>query len=104
MRLWTVILAATAGTVLLRVTLLVALRNVILPPAVDRLSGLVLPVAIAAILGATLHGAALTGPATDVLALLVGAVATALVVRRTGSVLAAVGAGLAVVAGVSYLC
>jgi hypothetical protein len=64
---------------------------------------LIFPVAIAAILGASLHQTAPPARLTDLVALGAGAVITALVSRRTGSVLAALGSGLAVVAVVSTL-
>ena len=103
MSLWTTILLAALGTFLFRVTFLVALRTVTLPPGLDRLTGLVLPAAMAAILGTALFHTAADGPATDLIALAAGGVVTALLVRRTGSLLTAVGAGLAVVAAASWL-
>ena len=102
MNLWTVVLIASAGTLLLRVMLLVAARPLTLTPAVDRVAGLVLPVALAAILGSALHAAAVVAPA-GLVSLLVAAAVTAAVARRTGSVLAAIGAGLAVSAAIAWL-
>jgi branched-subunit amino acid transport protein len=103
MSLWTVILLAALGTFLFRVTLLVALRNVTLPAALERLTDLVLPVAMAAILGAAVFHTATAQPPADTVALLAGSVVTVLVVRRTGSLLAAVAAGLLVAAGGGWL-
>ena len=98
MSLWAAILAAALGTFLFRVAFLVALRNVELPAGLARLTDLVLPAAMAAILGVAVFHTATTAPASDVIGLVLGAAVTALVARRSGSLLLAVGAGLAVVA------
>jgi branched-subunit amino acid transport protein len=103
MSVWTVVLLAALGTFLFRVTFLVALRSVELPAWLDRATGLILPVAMAAILGTAIFHTVAAQPAGDAIALAAGAIVTALVVRRTGSLLAAVAAGLVVVAGVGLL-
>jgi branched-subunit amino acid transport protein len=103
MSLWTVVLLAALGTFLFRVTFLVAMRNVTLPKVLERLTDLVLPVAMAAILGAAVFHAATAQAPGDTVALVAGSVVTVLIVRRTGSLLAAVAAGLLVVAGAGWL-
>ena len=103
MSLWTVIVLAALSTFLFRVTFLVALRNVELPPWLGRLTDLVLPGAMAAILGAAVFHIAAAQPHTDLIALLTGAVITVVVVRKTGSLLAAVSAGVATVAAAGFL-
>jgi branched-subunit amino acid transport protein len=103
MSLWTVVLVAALGTFLFRVIFLVALRNAELPPWAQRATDLILPVAIAAILGSAVHHTAVVQPAGDLIALGAGAVITVLVVRRTGSLLAAVAAGLVVVTLVTLI-
>jgi branched-subunit amino acid transport protein len=103
MSLWLVVVLAGAGTLMLRLSFLVAARYLTLPPGTRRLSDLIFPVAIAAILGASLRTTAATAHTGELLALAAGAAVTALVSRRTGSVLAALGAGLAVVTAASFL-
>ena len=101
MSLWTVVLLAALGIVLFRVTLLVV--DIRLPAWLSRTTGLILPVAMAAILGAAVQHVALSQPIADLAALAAGGVVTVLVVRRTGSLLAAVAAGLVVVAAAGWL-
>ncbi|MCY1137126.1 AzlD domain-containing protein [Actinoplanes sp. Pm04-4] len=94
--MWLVILAAAAGTLALRLSFLVAGRHLKLPAWTTRITDLVFPVAIAALLGATLRGVA-TGGLGDFVALLAGMVVTGLIARRGRSILLAMGAGLATV-------
>jgi branched-subunit amino acid transport protein len=103
MNLWWTVLLAGAGTLALRLSFLLAARYVRLPRRTGRITDLVFPVAMGAILGASLRGAASGGELTDLVALAAGAVATAVVSRRTGSVLAALLSGLAVVALIAAL-
>ena len=98
MSLWTVVLLAALGTFLFRIAFLVALRDVELPQWARRATDLILPVAIAAILGSAVQHTAVAQPAGDLIALSAATVITVLVVRRTGSLLAAVASGLVVVA------
>ena len=103
MSLWSVVLLAALGTFLFRVAFLVTLRNVTLPKALERLTDLVLPVAMAAILGAAVRHTATAQAPGDTVALVAGSVVTVLIVRRTGSLLVAVAGGLLVVAGAGWL-
>jgi branched-subunit amino acid transport protein len=103
MSLWLVAVLAGAGTLALRLSFLLAGRYLRLPSWTRRTSDLIFPVAIAAILGAGLRTTVATDVPADLLALAVAAVATVLVSRRTGSILAALGAGLAVVAVASFV-
>jgi hypothetical protein len=59
--------------------------------------------AMAAILGAAVFHTATAQPPGDTVALFAGSVVTVLVVRRTGSLLAAVAAGLLVAVGSGWL-
>ncbi len=103
MSLWLVAALAAGGTLLLRLSFLLVTRYLTLPSWLERVSDLMFPVAIAAILGASLRRTASTAHLADLVALVAGASVTVLVSRRTGSVLAALAAGLAVVAVVSAL-
>jgi branched-subunit amino acid transport protein len=103
MNLWWTVLLAGAGTMALRLSFLLAARYLRLPRRTGRISGLVFPVAMGAILGASLRGAAAGGNLAQLVALAAGAVTTAVVSRRTGSVLAALLSGLAVLALVAAL-
>jgi branched-subunit amino acid transport protein len=95
--IWLVVLAAGVGTLALRLSFLVAGRYLTLPGWTARIADLVFPVAMAALLGATLRTTVTTGGLADLVALLAGAAVTMLVSRRTNSILAAMGAGLATV-------
>jgi branched-subunit amino acid transport protein len=101
--IWLVILSAAAGTLALRLIFLVAGRYLRLPAWTTRITELVFPVAIAALLGATLGTTAGAGSLADLITLLAGAAVTLLISRRTRSILAAMGAGLATVLAVSLL-
>ena len=103
MNLWWTVILAGAGTLALRLSFLLAARHLRRPRRTGRITGLVFPVAIGAILGASLRGAAAGGELTELVALAAGAVTTAVVSRRTGSVLAGLLSGLAVVALVAAL-
>jgi branched-subunit amino acid transport protein len=103
MSLWLVVVLAGVGTLMLRLSFLVAARYLTLPSWTRRLSDLIFPVAIAAILGATVRTMAATAHPGELVALAAGAAVTALVSLRTGSVLASLGAGLAVVAAASLV-
>jgi len=103
MSLWLVVVLAGVGTLMLRLSFLVAARYLTLPSWTRRISDLIFPVAIAAILGASMRTTAATAHPGGLVALVAGAAVTALVSRRTRSVLAALGAGLAVVAAASFL-
>jgi branched-subunit amino acid transport protein len=102
MNLWLVLVLAGAGTLLLRLSFILAANALKLPAAVDRAADLVFPVAMAAILGASLHGFAAAVHVGQTVALVLAATATALVSRFTGSVLAALGTGLAVMAAATF--
>jgi branched-subunit amino acid transport protein len=101
--IWLVVLAAAAGTLALRLSFLLAGRHLTLPAWTARITDLVFPVAMAAILGATLRTTVAAGGVADLIALLAGAAVTVLVSRRTTSILAAMGAGLATVLAVSLV-
>jgi branched-subunit amino acid transport protein len=103
MSLWLAVALAGGGTLLMRLSFILAARCLTLPSWLERVSQLIFPVAIAAILGASLHAMASPAHLRDLVTLAAGAAVTALVSRRTGSVLAALAAGLAVVAVVSAL-
>jgi branched-subunit amino acid transport protein len=102
MNLWLVLILAGAGTLALRLSFILAAYKLTMPAALDRAADLVFPVAMAAILGASLHGFAAAVHIGQIVALALAATATALVSRFTGSVLAALVAGLTVMATVTF--
>jgi branched-subunit amino acid transport protein len=99
--LWLVLVLAGAGTLVLRLSFILAANTLTLPAAVDRAADLVFPVTMAAILATSLSGLTATFHIGQTVALVLAAVATALVSRLTGSVLGALAAGLAVMAAAS---
>nr|WP_296064538.1 AzlD domain-containing protein [uncultured Actinoplanes sp.] len=101
--MWTTVLLAAAGTLALRLAFLIGGRHLRLPAWTGRINDLIFPVAIAAILGATLRAEAGAGSLADLAALAAGAAVTLLVTRRTRSVLAAMGAGLGTVVALTAL-
>jgi branched-subunit amino acid transport protein len=98
MSLWLVLVLAGAGTLVLRLSFILAAGALKLPAAMDRIADFVFPAAMAAILGASLHGFTTSVHLGQTMALALAAAATAVVSRFTGSVLAALVAGLAVMA------
>lgn len=102
--MWTAILLAAAGTLAMRLAFLLGGRYLRLPAWTRRVDDLIFPVAIAALLGATLRAEVGGGRPADLIALIAGAAVTLLISRRTRSILAAMGAGLGTVLAVTALC
>jgi branched-subunit amino acid transport protein len=103
MSVWLVVVLAGIGTLALRLSFIIAAAHLRLPRAMDRAGDLIFPVAIAAILGVTVRNYATAMHPGQLVALAAAAVVTAVISRRTGSMLAALGAGLAVVMALSLV-
>jgi branched-subunit amino acid transport protein len=103
MNIWWTILLAGLGSLALRLSFVLGGRYLRLPAWTGRVTNLVFPVAIGAILGVSLRHSTAGAPTGGVVALAAGAALTALVSRRTGSVLFGLLAGLAVVVAGSLL-
>ena len=103
MSVWLVVVLAGIGTLALRLSFIIAAAHLRLPRAIDRAGDLIFPVAVAAILGVALRNYAAAMHPGQLVALAAAAVATAVVSRRTGSMLAALGVGLAVVTALSLV-
>ncbi len=103
MSLWVVLLIAGIGALALRVAFPLFVPRLSISPRWQRQVDLVDPAAMAAILAGGLHGLVASSSWARLAVLAPAALVTAWISRRTGSVLAAIGAGLAVVLAASVI-
>lgn len=94
MNAWLVVLLAGAGSLLLRLSMIVAADRFRLPAQLDQASALVAPAAFAALAATSIAGAALDAVGAEAVAPLAAVGVAVLVVARTGSRHAAVLVGM----------